>query len=268
MVKLTRKDFRIFIILLTLIASAIGMIVMKQKIELGDYNEELYDMQFLFFNVTFSLTIAYVILNFLFNKWKEYRQLKNEHSKAQLELLKSKIDPHFFFNTLNNLYGLAIRKSDETGPVILKLSEIMRYTIYKGEQETVSLREEIAYLKQYIEIHKIRYQKKVEISFEDTLEEKEFMIAPLLFINLVENAFKHGIEGLTDDAVVNIKLTASGEEVNFEIQNNFEKSPKTEGGHGLKNLRQRLALLYPKKHKLSLQEAEGLFTAQLTINLA
>lgn len=268
MISLTKKHFKVTFIIAVLLASAIGMMIWKQKLELSaGYNETL-EMQFFFFNVTFSLAVAYVVLSFLFNKWKEYRQLKNAHSKAQLELLKSKIDPHFFFNTLNNLYGLAMRKSEHTGPVILKLSEVMRYTIYKGEQDQVSLRDEIAYLKQYIEIHKIRYQKQVDIRFEEDLEEKEFMVAPLLFINLVENAFKHGIEGLTDEAFLHINLKAVGNTVSFTIENNFEPDNSKEGGQGIKNLKKRMALLYPQQHELLVEEKEGVFVAKLDIRLS
>ncbi len=268
MISLTKKHIKVTLIVAVLLVSAIGMMVWKQKLELSASYDETLEMQFFFFNVSFSLAIAYVVLSFLFNKWKEYRQLKNAHSKAQLELLKSKIDPHFFFNTLNNLYGLAMRKSEHTGPVILKLSEVMRYTIYKGEQEVVSLRDEIAYLKQYIEIHKIRYQKQVDIRFEEDLEEKEFMVAPLLFINLVENAFKHGIEGLTDEAWLHICLKAQGNTVSFSIENNFEPGKAREGGQGIKNLKQRLALLYPAHHELLIEEKEGTFMARLNITLS
>lgn len=265
---LIKKHFRVIFIVAVLLVSAIGMMIWKQKLELSaSYNETL-EMQFFFFNIIFTLAMVYVVLSFLFNKWKEYRQLKNAHSKAQLELLKSKIDPHFFFNTLNNLYGLAMRKSEHTGPVILRLSEVMRYTIYKGEQEKVSLRDEIAYLKQYIEIHKIRYQKQVDISFEEELEENEFMIAPLLFINLVENAFKHGVEGLTDNAYLYMHMKAVGNTVDFMTENNFEPGKTKAGGLGIKNLKQRLALLYPQKHKLVIEEKEGVYKVKLNIVLS
>lgn len=239
--------------------------MIKLKLEWELTRDSDIEDQFHIAYIIFILTIAYVVLSFLFSRWKQYKQLKNAHLKAQLDLLKSKIDPHFFFNTLNNLYGLVIEKSDEAGPVILKLSEIMRYTIYNGEKDLVSLKDEILYLQQYIDIHKIRYKKRVTIEFTDDIEDRDFMIAPLLYINLLENAFKHGIENLADNAFLDINLIAAGNHISFIIKNNYEVEEIKEGGHGLDNLKQRLELLYPTKHQLSIQQSEDLFRAQLDI---
>ena len=228
-------------------------------------HSDTYDGYFFFFQLIFILTLGYSIISWLFRLWRQYKQLKNDKAAAELALLKSKIDPHFFFNTLNNLYGLAIEKSEETPKIILKLSEVMRHTIYEGENETVAIKDEVLYLEQYIEIHKIRYKKNVSIVFKKDIDDFEKQIPPLLFIVLVENAFKHGIESLTDNAYINIKLTTRKHLIFFSLENNYEFNNQIKKGIGLDNLKRRLQLLYPKKHELSLTTVKDIFKAELTI---
>ncbi|MCC1483529.1 sensor histidine kinase [Winogradskyella immobilis] len=226
-----------------------------------------YDMYFAIFQLTFIALLGYIILSWLFRMWKQYKQLKNDKASAELALLKSKIDPHFFFNTLNNLYGLAIKKSDEAPQVILKLSEIMRYTIYEGENETVLLKDEINYLEQYIEVHKIRYKKTVNITFTKVIEEENISVAPLLFIMLLENAFKHGVESLTNNAYINLELIVKKKTLIFSVENNFEVKENAQTGIGIENLKRRLQLIYPKKHELLIHKDTSVYKTQLTIQL-
>ncbi len=217
------------------------------------------------FQLLFFLTIGYIIFSWIFNLWKQYQQLKNDKTEAELALLKSKIDPHFFFNTLNNLYGLAIKKSDEAPQVILKLSEIMRYTIYEGENKIVLLKDEISYLEQYIEIHKIRYKKTVSINFTKTIDDEAIAVAPLLFIMLLENAFKHGVESLTNNAYIQIDLIVKNKVITFRIENNFEEKENIKTGIGIENLKRRLQLTYPKRHQLSINKKASIYSAKLII---
>ena len=140
--------------------------MMRYKILEEARHKDIYVIYLDVYRLLLIVTIGYVVLSWIFKKLREFRRLKNDKTAAELALLKSKIDPHFFFNTLNNLYSLAIKKSDEAPQVILKLSEIMRYTIYDAESETVPLKDEINYLEQYVEIQKIRYKKSVLISFK------------------------------------------------------------------------------------------------------
>lgn len=226
-----------------------------------------FDKYFDAFDILFIIVFAYFILSFLFEKWKIYKQLENEKTEAELSLLKSKINPHFLFNTLNNLYGLVIKKSDEAPQFLLKLSEILRYTIYEGRNEIVPLKDEINYLEQYIEIHKIRYNKKVNIHFDKFIEDENIEIAPLLFIMLLENAFKHGVESLTNNAFIKIKLIAKDNKIAFTIENNYEPNHKKEKGIGIENLKHRLKLIYPKRHELLLTKKEKVYKAQLNIKL-
>ena len=202
-----------------------------------------------------------------FEQWKWLKNLKAEKGKAELALLKSQINPHFFFNTLNNLYGLTVEKSDKAPEVILKLSDMMRYTIYEGKEDWVTLQDEISYLKNYIELHKLRFQKEVDIRFEYNVD-KAYKIAPLLFIILLENAFKHGAERLTEQAFIHLSLNASDDQLLFQIVNNFEQSDTdNEHGIGLDNLKRRLKLIYPERHQLSIQSDSMVYTATLNITL-
>ena len=125
--------------------------------------------------------------------------LKKEKTATELMLIKSQVSPHFFFNMLNNLYGLIGKDPKKGQELILKLSDMMRYSIYEGEKDLVTLQEEVDYLKNYIELHKMRYHKKIDVSFNCQIED-DYRVMPLLFIILLENAFKHGVERLRDEA--------------------------------------------------------------------
>ncbi|MDD7914456.1 sensor histidine kinase [Polaribacter sp. MSW5] len=152
--------------------------------------------------------------------------------------LKNQVNPHFFFNTLNNLYGLVAVNPKKAQELILKLSDMMRYSIYEGEKEIVLLKDEVDYLKNYIELHKMRYHKEISIDFKDQIDET-FQVMPLLFIILLENAFKHGVENLRKDAFVNINVFTFENKIQFDIENNFDTSEVNEKvGIGLTNLKE------------------------------
>ena len=207
------------------------------------------------------LTIPFfvLILGWFFKQWKWMKKLESKKTKAELSLLKNQINPHFFFNTLNNLYGLTVEKSDDAPNVVLKLSDMMRYTIYMSKEDFVPLKDEVEYLKNYIELHKIRYQKKVDIQFTYS-NLTDYQIAPLLYIIALENAFKHGAEKLTENAYIHINISTNNGTIIFDIENNFEKlESKQDFGIGLDNLKQRLQLLYPKKHKLIIESNNSVY---------
>ncbi|MFK7775525.1 MAG: sensor histidine kinase [Saprospiraceae bacterium] len=204
----------------------------------------------------------------IFEQWRWLKTLQAEKGKAELALLKSQINPHFFFNTLNNLYGLTVEKSDQAPEVVLKLADMMRYTIYKGKEDFVSIKDEVKYLENYIELHKIRFQKKVKIDFTKQINE-DVKVAPLLFIILLENAFKHGVEKMTEDAYIHLDLKADASKINFAIENNFEETKsKKEKGIGLDNLKKRLEYMYPKNHKLAIDKHPKIYRASLNIKLS
>jgi len=214
----------------------------------------------------FFLPIPVLFLIWTFEQWKWVQNLKAEKSKTELLLLRTQINPHFFFNTLNNLYALTIKNSKQAPEVILKLSDMMRYTIYEGEKETVKLKDEIEYLNNYIELHRIRYKKTVEITFKHEID-GNLSIAPLLYIILLENAFKHGIESLSENAFIHINLYEDQEFIFFKIENNFNPKKITDSnGIGLQNLKRRLSLLYHQKHELTVDSTNSIYKATLKIS--
>ncbi len=214
-------------------------------------------------------TLPYLVVD-RFTQKRKVGELKEASLRSEVDLLKTQINPHFFFNTLNNLYGLTVEKSDMAPEVILKLSDMMRYTIYEGEKDRVALKDEITYIENFIELQKIRFHRELDIKFEHFIEEVDIKIPPLLFIVLVENAFKHGAESLTENAFIHIRLMSMDGSILFKTQNNFEadETPKS-GGIGLKNLQRRLQLLFPDRHTLLIDgTSNGVYQATLKFNIS
>ena len=147
--------------------------------------------------------------------------------------------------------------------VVLKLSNMMRYTIYMGKEDFVPLKDEIEYLINYIELHKIRYKKSVEITFNHRID-AGLTVAPLLYIILLENAFKHGIETLTENAFIHMNLYEDTDFIYFDIENNFDPSEVQESnGIGLQNLKKRLSLLYKERHELNVEKTNTIYKTTL-----
>jgi len=243
------------------LAFGIGAGFILLALEDGDY-----EPIFSFGAFIYVLVIGYWIVSWLIWQIKLVLSLKNEKARTELLHLQSQVNPHFFFNMLNNLYGLVEIDSKKAQALILKLSEMMRYSIYEGQKDMVTMEEEIEYLKNYIELHKMRYHKKIEIRFNCDIQESTIKVMPLLFIILLENAFKHGIEKLRKNAYVNVDLKTNGTEITFNIENNFDinKSPSSVG-IGLENLKRRLELAYTEKHSLSISTSGNIYKAQLSL---
>jgi LytS/YehU family sensor histidine kinase len=211
--------------------------------------------------------LAYLVVD-RFNQRFLVQRLREEALRAEVTLLKAQIDPHFFFNTLNNLYGLAVARSEHTAELILKLSELMRFTIYEGRKDHVALRDELEYLRNYLAIQRLRSRVEVvDLRFEAEVEDDMVMVPPLLLILLVENAIKHGVGSKTDGAFVHIKLAAGDDWLEFRVVNNYEEMPQRPRGIGLANLERRLALLFPGRHRFERDAVDGVFTATLRLEL-
>ena len=210
--------------------------------------------------------VFYIVFSWFFDQWKIIQTIKSKKIKAELALLKNQINPHFFFNTLNNLYSLIKSDPDKAQEYVLKLSDMMRFTIYKGKEEMVTLDEEISYLRNFIELQTARYHKKIAIDFQESIETPGTKVPPLLFIILLENAFKHGVESLIDNAFINIELKECETGIVFSIKNNFdsEELSKTPG-IGLENLKDRLQLLYPNAHNFTSKTDGNTYLATLEL---
>ncbi len=222
----------------------------------------------IFISLIYFPTLFFLALRWIFRQIRLIINLKNEQAKTELLHLKSQVNPHFFFNMLNNLYGLVGKDAEKARDLILKLSDMMRYSIYEGLKEEVTLEAEIDYLKNYIELHQMRYHKAIAIHFHDQINQENIKIMPLLFIILLENAFKHGVEKLRKDAYVKVDIRAKAKEVYFSVINNFDTTESSNaGGIGLKNLKRRLELVYPNKHQLLFSAKQNVYIAELTIKI-
>jgi sensor histidine kinase YesM len=194
--------------------------------------------------------------------------LEKEKSQSELDLLKQQLNPHFFFNTLNNLYALSLQKSEKTPESILQLSELMRYTIYKGQEKIVKLAQELDYIEDYIQLQQIRLRKTLHFEFDKQVENDQIGIAPLLLIVFIENAFKHGIEPAEDAATLKLSLITIDNLLSFTCENSFDpeeiQKPK---GIGIDNLKKRLELLYPNRYTLHITTIGNIFKAELKLQL-
>lgn len=215
--------------------------------------------------VIMVLSVPVIIAYEWFRQDRELAVLEKEKTATELDLLKQQINPHFFFNTLNNLYALSITKDEQTPEVVLQLSELMRYVIYRGKEERVDLEEEIKYIEDYVQLQQIRLHKRLDFQFEKDLSDPIPSVAPLLFIVLVENAFKHGIEPAEQPCYLHLSLSTRYGQTEFTCENSIEQGTAEEGGIGLENLRRRLALLYPAKHQLQIEVTEEQYKVSLSL---
>jgi hypothetical protein len=233
------------------------------RLFIGDFSAYMVHKDFIL--PLFFLPIPFVAVTLIYSQWKWLQDLKREQASAELAMLKSQINPHFFFNTLNNLHALTVRGAKEAPDLILKLGEMMRYTIYQGKKEEVSLSQEVDYLNAYLELNRIRHRQAVTLNFHHQIQRGD-AVAPLLFIILLENAFKHGVERKTNGAFVNLVLTSTKDSINFTVENNFDLAETGElPGIGLENLRRRLELTYPDQYQLELRVKDDTYFASLSI---
>ena len=193
-------------------------------------------------------------------------------SQAEINFLKAQINPHFLFNTLNNLYYLAYSKSDNTTEVIAKLSQMMRYMIYESNHERVLLNQEIEYMRNYISLEQLRLNDQVPIDFAVEGETDNVWIAPLIFITFLENAFKHGVTNISTNAWVKLSVKMDGKQCQYVVENS--KAPKAadskegKSGIGLKNVQRRLELSYPGQYQLKAEDKPDRYSVQLDITLS
>ena len=194
--------------------------------------------------------------------------LEKEKAQTELDLLKQQLNPHFFFNTLNNLYALSLQRSDKTPESILQLSELMRYVIYKGQEERVDLAQEVKYIHDYVQLQQMRLINPLNFNFKQDITHNNPTIAPLLLIVLVENAFKHGIEPAENGATLKLYLKCTNNELYFSCDNSVEQfDTAKEKGIGLLNLTRRLELLYPGRYSFNTITENVIFKAELKLQL-
>jgi len=196
-----------------------------------------------------------------------------EQKENELRHLKAQLNPHFLFNTLNNLYGLSVAESKKLPDLMLKLSELLRYSLYDTNQHYVALQKEIDYLSNYVELERIRLSGNSDIVLSVEGDTTERYIAPLLMIVFIENAFKHFSAAKGEQAFVYIMLSVNEDEMHLNVQNSVDPgfapvlSPKRKGGLGLENAQQRLDLIYPGQYRLKINKNPDYFETDLTLEL-
>jgi two-component system sensor histidine kinase LytS len=264
--KQNRALFLLFFILNTLCFTIISVLLIK-TID----NQEFEIRMFInFFGIMvlaliFASSIKLVRDNFI---------RRHQEKEAELNLLKAQLNPHFLFNTLNNLYGLAVVKSDKLPNLMLKLSDLLRYSLYETKDTLVPLEKEITYLENYMSLEKIRLEDKTEIEFIKSGAISSKKIAPMLLIVFVENAFKHLGTLTNGESKVLVSVMVDDKKITFICNNTFDKNSikqndfeKGKRGIGLKNATKRLSLMYPEKYQLTITDNDKSYNTKLIINV-
>lgn len=218
---------------------------------------------------TFYSYFIYGFIYFIVTEWysnnRKQKELEKEKITAELAFLKSQINPHFLFNTLNDIYALTYRKSNEAPDAVLKLSDLLRYMLKESDDKFADLQKEINYLKNVIDLFQIGQKGLAHIDFEVEGQVDKQQIAPLILINFVENAFKHGVIDKPNHPV-QIKIKISVNEMSFKINNKKNEDYKDKTvGIGLANVKRRLELIYPDQHWLEINDETDTFTVELKI---
>jgi hypothetical protein len=220
---------------------------------------------FLFGTTLIKLSIDW----FYFNKQENLElKLKNQQIEMQLSLLRSQINPHFLFNSLNVIYALALEKKEETKEAIVQLSDILRYVIYDSNTQRVSLKDEIELLKNYIAFQRFRHLDTGNVTFNYSMDDTNFLIYPMLLLPLVENSFKYGIKGDINHTFINITLSQKEEVFHFNIENNYsdnENESNEHSGVGNENIKKNLEIVYPNLHEFEIIKTESAFKVHLKI---
>jgi two-component system, LytTR family, sensor kinase len=201
---------------------------------------------------------------------KERKELEEAKLNSELALLKNQISPHFFFNTLNNIYSLIGINTDDAKESVLNLSKLMRYLLYESELGNTKLSREIDFMKNYIDLMKLRLSNKIALNVTLPEDFKDIEIPPLLFIPFIENAFKHGTS-FQGNSIITISMMITTDNLIFRTQNSIGKSseegPVSDSGIGLENVRKRLNLLFPKSHELVIEEKDKLFSVLFKLDI-
>ncbi|SHJ49052.1 Histidine kinase [Reichenbachiella agariperforans] len=230
----------------------------------------------LVFTLSETLPIMVIFVAFklawdFIKKQKEVEELRSLAQENELQFLKSQINPHFLFNNLNNLYAYAIENSPKTPSIILELSSVLRYMLYECNSEQVNLIQEVKHLQDYMALNELRIEHRGEVSFTSEVDHEGFMIAPLILIVFVENAFKHSTSSQSDKIYIHVRMEVSAEGIlNFVCINSYLPHTNTENlahGIGLSNVKKQLGLVYPDSHRLEIHDQGNAFEVRLQLKL-
>ncbi len=221
------------------------------------------------FLFVFGISIFYQLAKNHLEAAERNREILRQRDEAEFRMLKAQVNPHFLFNTLNNLYSLAYTRSEKTAGAIMSLSEIMRYLIYEAGAPLVPVEKEIRFLTNYVELEKLRIEDPSKVTVVIQNPSGNTMICPLIFIAFVENAFKHSGIDIDPEGFIQIFLAFQKGGILFTCENSIPAMPmeKTEGGMGLVNAKARLDLMYPGKAELVIKHTNMVYTVKLNISI-
>lgn len=224
---------------------------------------------FLLFGMVSLISITLLLSDTIKKQALRQKKLQEEKIGTELKLLKAQINPHFLFNALNNIFSLSYAKSDKAPDSVLKLSEMLRYVIYDCSHDSVTLHHEVEYIKNFIAFQKMKSEHRQNITFDSDEIQVNKEISPMLFVPFIENAFKYSRIEEEKNAQVDIKLASTKHEVRFEIVNTLPETGKPQHGKGLgiKNVKQRLDVLYPDNYELNIAESDKNYSVSLKIML-
>lgn len=260
-----------YLILMTIFASLIFLSNLNIR-QMPPMSKNYVFILILVYLVVFIVSFVY-LLNHNFKTESENKALQNKILETQLQIkdqelqyLKKQIHPHFLFNTLNTIYGFALKRSKTTPDIILKLSNLLDYILYQVNQPMVSLKEEMMHIQEYIALEKIRFQDTLKVSIQPLHDAGEQQIAPMLFLPFVENAFKHG-QIVNGYLTVDIQIRQEKGQLQFNIKNSIKNDEDltSRQGIGLENIKKRLDLIYPESHSLDIKSDHGWFSVSLTL---
>ncbi|MBK1894817.1 histidine kinase [Chryseobacterium sp. YIM B02567] len=229
------------------------------------------DLNYLLFHYVFSIIIgAFIFIATMFmlryrNEKENAARLLKEKAELELKALKSQLNPHFLFNTLNNIYALSLTNSERTSESIHRLSDILDYILYKGQRKTVLISDELEIINDYVELEKLRYDERLKVRTFEKLESSN-TIPPLLFLSLVENAFKHGAGKTSGEAEIHISAETNKIHSVLKVENTFNGNNSFEKeGLGLKNIKEQLKLYFDTRFELTTTKENNWFTITITI---
>lgn len=221
-------------------------------------------------DIASAMTIAstFALLRRRLDAQRREEELTKEKLQSELNFLRARTNPHFLFNTLNNIYALARKQSAQTAPVVLQLSQLLRFMLYECSEPRIPVAKEVKVIQDYIQLEQLRYNDRLTVHFSESLDKAHTEIAPLLLLPLVENAFKHGVSETRFDAEVSITIELAEGQLTVTIINAQAPDDKqAKEGIGLTDVQRQLALLYPDAHTLEIQHIEGYHHLQLQIDL-
>lgn len=268
-------EYAFFVLLLLLLTVVLNSVVMHTLIGPPHHNhpgppfQKRGLIQVILFNRKFYLFLFTLTVSLVFRLWQRYKLIERENLKSELRLLKAQVNPHFLFNTLNSIYSLSLQKSDKAPEAIVKLSSMMRYVLKEGEGTRVELDKELEYLNDYISLQRLRLTKHVDLHYDTKVEGNHVLIAPMILIPFVENAFKYGVSTESTTSI-RIQVECKDKRLGLVVYNTFHaplqaKQESTE--LGIRNAAKRLKLIYPNAHDLKIHQTETDFEVNLSIQL-